>query len=98
MSADELNAKPTLETILEKLSEFRQSFESFRQSVEARFDKLESNVAKLEGDIANLQTEMQTGFRKLDRKIELHAKNFADLYADERELESRVDKLEEKAS
>jgi predicted RNase H-like nuclease (RuvC/YqgF family) len=91
MSADDLNTKPTIETILEKLSDFR-------QSVETRLDKLESDMSSLQTEMSGLRTEMQDGFRRLDRKLELHAKNFSDLYADERELESRVDKLEDKAS
>lgn len=53
---------------------------------------------KIDDAVIELRAEMQAGFRKLEHKLELHSKNVADLYADVRELEGRVDKLEEKAS
>jgi len=76
--------KPTIETILEKLSEFR-------QSVDARFDKLEN-------DISSLQTEMQTGFRKIEYRMSILSDDMNKVRADIREHESRIALLEEKAS
>jgi hypothetical protein len=64
-----------------------------------RINQLDEKLTKrIDEAVAELRAEMQTGFRKLEHKLELHGKNLSDLYADERELEGRVDKLEEKAS
>ena len=64
-----------------------------------RINALEERLtARIDMAVNELRTEMQTGFRKVEHKIELHARNLSDLYADERELEGRVGKLEEKAS
>lgn len=64
-----------------------------------RINALEDKLTKrIDEAVTELRTEIQTGFRKLEHKLELHGKNLSDLYADERELESRVDKLEGKAS
>src|ERR1044071_3759442 len=98
MSADDLNTKPTIETILEKLSDFRQSFETRLDKLESDMTGLRTDMSGLQNKMSSMRTEMQDGFRRIDRKLELHVKLFSDLYADERELESRVSKLEDKAS
>lgn len=48
--------------------------------------------------ITELRESTEKGFRKLDSKWEMLAREVRDLYADERELERRVGNLEPKLS
>ena len=90
------DTKPGITAILERINALD---EKLTKQIDDRINALDEKLAnQINAAAAELRTEMQTEFRKLGRKLELHAKNLSDLYADERELESRVEKLEEKAS
>ena len=49
---------------------------------------------RIDDAVQDLRTEMQTGFRKLEQKIELLNKNDFELLTDHKLLEKRVDDLE----
>ena len=80
MSDKDSTTRPTIETLLERITEIKTSIDEFRK------EHQQAN--------AEMRSDMEKGFRRLDRKIELHARNLSELYADHKELESRVDALE----
>ena len=49
--ADEMTTKPTIETVLERISEFDKRSESRSDHFESRFDRLESRFDRLEVEI-----------------------------------------------
>jgi hypothetical protein len=55
--ADEMDTKPTIETVLERLG-------AFRNAIETRLEKIETDVSELRRDIA-------AGFHKVDRRFEV---------------------------
>lgn len=98
-----------LEERLERVEERLENLESRQERLEERLERLETKVDErlhdtrsmweaLQTQITELRTDMEKGFRRLDHKVELYHKTLIELYADHRDLEERVDKLEEKAS
>jgi chaperonin cofactor prefoldin len=98
-----------LEARLDQLDARQQRLEERQERVEERLERLETKVDErlhdtrpmweaLQTQITELRTDMEKGFRRLDHKVELYHKTLIELYADHRDLEERVDKLEEKAS
>lgn len=90
-------------------SERLERLESRQERLDERLERLETKVDErlhdtrsmweaLQTHITELRTDMEKGFRRLDHKVELYHKTLIELYADHRDLEERVDKLEEKAS
>ncbi len=69
--ADEMDTKPTIETVLERLSAFRNAVEAGFDKVEARFNKVEARFDKVEAEVAELRREMTVGFHKLERRFEV---------------------------
>lgn len=94
---------------LERVEGRLENLESRQERLEERLERLETKVDErlhdtrpmweaLQTQITELRTDMEKGFRRLDHKVELYHKTLIELYADHRDLEERVDKLEEKAS
>jgi len=81
---DEMDTKPTIETVLERL-------DAFREAVEVRFDRIEDEVTAL-------RKEMNAGFHKVDRKFEILSGDILKLRGDIGLLEDSLDKLETKPS
>jgi hypothetical protein len=73
MSADEMNTKPTIETVLERINALDQ---------------------KLTTELQSLRSEMEKGFRRLDRSFDHLAGELVRLRSDQHELEDRMVKLE----
>ena len=87
MSDNDAITRPTIEILLERIAEIKTSLDEFRK------EHQQAN-AEMRSDIVEMRSDMEKGFRRLDRKIELHARNVSELYADHKELESRVEALE----
>ena len=82
--ADEMTTKPTIETVLERISEFDKRSESrsdrfearFDQSearfdqLEARFDRLEARFDRLEARFDQLEAEMTARFEQVYIEID----------------------------
>ena len=94
--------------LLQSLENRQQSVEDRLQSLEQKVDErlydtrpiwetVQLQISELREQMATGE-EMAKGFRKLDSKWEMLAREVRDLYADERELERRVGNLESKVS
>jgi chromosome segregation ATPase len=112
MNNDDTTAKPTIETVLERvnelgeqltgqLTELRNGQAELRSEVaELRAGQIElrSDVATMKGDLADLKA----GQRKIEIKIEILNNTIltvhTDLRADLRDFDSRLEKLESQPS
>jgi hypothetical protein len=88
---DDGMTKPTIDTVLEKIKEIGDTLAGFAESVNARFEKLETEFSQLRQDV-------NTGFRRVERKIEILNDNLLTMQANHRDLLVRVEDLESKAS
>lgn len=93
--------KQELKSTRSELAELRQEFNSTRseltelkETVDSRLRDTRPIWEAVQAQLNTLSENVDKGFRRLDHKIELHAKNLVELYADHRELESRVDSLQ----
>jgi outer membrane murein-binding lipoprotein Lpp len=73
------------------------------QKVDARlhdtrplWEGVEARLENVESEIGSLRNETQAGFRGLDRQMDTLSGNITRLQANQRDLEDRVDKLQEK--
>ena len=88
-----------------RLQDVSERLEGLETRVEERlfdtrpmWETVQNQIRELHIQITELREETQKGFRKLDSKWELLAREVRDLYADERELERRVGHIETKLS
>ena len=111
MYGDELTAEngaetePTIETVLNRINQLDERIESRFGNLESRFGGLESRFGGLEGrvervesEISQLRLEVNTGFRRVERKIDLLNRDFLAIRADNEDLLQRVENLESQAS
>jgi SMC interacting uncharacterized protein involved in chromosome segregation len=81
----------------ERLYDTRPMWEAVQVQMNELRESVQVQMSELRRDMAT-SDEMAKGFRKLDSKWEMLAREVRDLYADERELERRVGNLESKVS
>jgi hypothetical protein len=81
---DEGVTQPTIETVLERIN-------ALGLSMGERMEKIESEVSQMRQDI-------NTGFRRVERKIELLNRDFLGIRGDNEDLLQRIESLESKAS
>src|SRR5215210_4248831 len=62
MSDNDVIARPTIETLLERIAEIKTSLDEFRK------EHQQAN-AEMRADIVEMRSDMEKGFRRLDRKI-----------------------------
>ena len=78
------------------------SMETRFDSMESRFDstetKFESLGDKVEAGSKTLHTSLENGLRGVERKIDVLNKNILELQADQRYVDSRLEKIESKPS
>jgi hypothetical protein len=80
---DEPVTKPTIETVLERLAEFRES--------------VNGQLESLQGQLATFQDSVELQLHKLDRKIGALNDDILTLRADMRLLEKTVETITEKS-
>ena len=80
MSNDEVTTKPTIDTLLARLDEWG-----------ARFT---NELTKVNAGQAELRDDLNTGLRRVERKIEILNDNLLTIKADIRDLEVRLEKIE----
>ena len=80
MSNDEVTTKPTIDTLLARLDEWG-----------ARFT---NELTKVNAGQAELRDDLNTGLRRVERKIEILNDNLLTIKADIRDLEVRIEKIE----
>jgi chromosome segregation ATPase len=108
MSDDEMTTQPTIDTLIahidrwgakfsNELSELRQGQEEFRTGqteLRQSVDELRKGQDELRKGQEQLRTDLNTGLRRVERKIEILNDNFLSIKADIRDLEVRMEKLE----
>ena len=82
------DTKPGITAVLERINQLGEQLNK----------RIDEAVAELRTEITELRTETQAGFRKLDRRLDVLTGEIIDIKDNQRKLESRVDKLEEKVS
>ena len=80
MSIDEMTTQPTMNTLLARLDEWG-----------ARFT---NELTKINAGQAELRDDLNTGLRRVERKIEILNDNLLTIKADIRDLEVRLEKVE----
>ena len=80
MSDDEMTTQPTIDTLLARLDEWG-----------ARFT---NELTKVNAGQAELRDDLNTGLRRVERKIEILNDNLLTIKADIRDLEVRLEKVE----
>jgi len=71
--ADEMTTKPTIETVLERISEFDKRSESRSDRFEARFDQFEARFDRLEARFDQLEArfdQLEARFDQLEARFD----------------------------
>lgn len=80
-----------------RLREHDARLESLEKTVEARLYDTRPLWEAVQLQIVELRAEMEKGFRRSDRKAALFHEQVSDLYAYQRDMEERIEKLEPKS-
>ena len=80
--------KPGITAVLERINQLGEQLNK----------RIDEAVSELRSEMQSLQSEMRDGFKKLDRRLDVLIGEVIDLKDNHRQLESRVEKLEEKVS
>lgn len=101
MSSDNLDTKPTIETVLERINELGARLETRLDGLEARAGGVETRIGGLETRLDDLNTaindmraEMRQGFHVLERRVDTVSIDMNKLRSDLRFMDDRLDKLE----
>jgi chromosome segregation ATPase len=101
MSNDHMSTTPTIETLLERMNEWGEKFSSELKDLKTGQEELRNSVEELRKGQEELrkgqeelQSQLNTGLRRVERKIEILNDNLLAVRADIRDLEVRVEKLE----
>ena len=81
----------------ERLQEHDARIESLEKTVEARLYDTRPLWEAVQLQIVELRAEMEKGFRRSDRKAALFHEQVSDLYAYQRDMDERLEKLEPKS-
>ena len=86
-----------LQNFDERLREHDARIESLEKTVEARIYDTRPLWEAVQLQIVELRAEMEKGFRRSDRKAALFHEQVSDLYAYQRDMDDRLEKLESKS-
>lgn len=67
MSSNEADTKPTLETVLERIADFRTSVEARFEGVDARFEGIEARLGGIETRFGGIESRFEGIETRLDR-------------------------------
>ena len=84
------NTMPTIETVLERIQDFRSAVEARFDRVETRLDRVEARLDRLE----NGQTEIRKDIKSLSRQIDLIHQDIYKLRKIDSDLNERIEQLE----
>jgi len=87
MSDDEMTTKPTMDTLLARLDEWGARFTNELARISAGQEELRKGQEEL-------RVDLNTGLRRVERKIEILNDNLLTIKADIRDLEVRLEKIE----
>jgi hypothetical protein len=88
-------ARTSIETVLERINAFQGKFDGRIDDLEAKFN---ARFERLESAVAQMRQDMNSGFRKVERRIELLNRDFFAARADQEDILQRVESLESKSS
>lgn len=104
MTNDELSTQPTIETLLARLNEWGERFTSELSNNNAGLDDLRKGLDELrkgQDELRKgqdeLRTDLRTGLHRVERKIQILNDNFLTIRSENRDLEVRIEKLEEES-
>jgi hypothetical protein len=80
MSSDNLDTRPTIDTVLERINELG--------------SRLETRIGTLENAVTELRNEMHHGFRDMERRLEAVGGEMIKIRADLSYVHDRIDKIE----
>jgi hypothetical protein len=99
---DEMDTKPTIDTVLERLGAFRNAVETGLGKIETDVSEirkdLETSLGKIETDVSEMRKDVAAGFHKLDRRLEVLSGDIVKLRGDIGFIEDRFEKLDAKPS
>jgi hypothetical protein len=87
MSSDNLDTKPTIETVLERINELG-------ARLETRMGSLETRIVGLETAVTDMRDEMRQGFHELERRVDTVSIDMNKLRSDLRFMDDRLSRLE----
>ena len=94
MNNDEMTTQPTIETILARFDEWGARVTSELSQLRTGQDELRKGQDELRKGQDGLRAELNTGLRRVERKIEILNDNLLTIKADIRDLEVRMEKVE----
>ena len=108
MSEDDKTTKPTIETVLERINAFSQQFQTFQENtnvqltemreivvrLEEKQDKMQADLDTVKSELNDLKNELRVGLKRIELKITVLADDVLTVPSLQRDLETRVDKLE----
>jgi len=84
--------------MLAGFDEFRRQLESINATLDSMDAKFEALSDKVEAGSNTLHVDLEDGLRGVERKIDVLNKNILELQADQRYVDSRLEKIESKPS
>jgi chromosome segregation ATPase len=84
--------------LLAGFDEFRRQLESINATLDSMDTKFEALSDKVEAGSNTLHVDLEDGLRGVERKIDVLNKNILELQADQRYVDSRLEKIESKPS
>ena len=108
MNDDKMNTQPMIEAIFARLDEWGakyatgleeirndiRSLQAGQEDLRAEVKELRAGQQELRKLYDQLRSDLNTGMRRVERKIEILNDNLLTMKADIRDLEARVEKLE----
>ncbi len=102
ISNDVNELKTRIGTLEKRLDSLEQKVDERLHDTRPIWEAVQNQIAELresvQSQITELRSEMTKNFQKIDRKFDVFYEDIIDLRYKHRELDSRVDKLEEKKS
>ena len=91
----EINSRlGAIETRLDSMDGRLDSMDGRLDSVDGRLDSMDSKFDRVDARFDKLETDMDDGFRRVARKLEVLNDSFFEMQADQRYLDRRLEKVE----
>jgi len=94
MSNENMNTEPTIATLLTRMNEWGEKLTAENAEIRSELADLRKGQDELRKGQDELRKDLNTGLRRIERKIEILNDNLLTIKADIRDLEVRVEKLE----
>ena len=91
------DTKPIWEQVLAAIAEINSRLASMDgrfDAMDARFEAIDARFDRVDSRFDKLETDMDDGFRRVARKMEVLNDSFLEMQADQRYLDRRLEKIE----